>query len=89
MNANLLTLLLGAVGVLLLLKKKEEKSAEEINRDAEKKINEVQKEIEKTNTSLKEEELKREELKTELKDKTINDALSQKDLASFFNDDRR
>ena len=81
---ELLYALLGGLVVLFFLKKDNSTEARTENLETKEKILEIEKEKIKTDAAIQSEEIKREELKKEITEKT-NEVLSPEDLVDFFN----
>ena len=81
---ELLYALLGGLVVLFFLKKDNSTEARAENLETKEKILEIEKEKIKTDVAIQSEEIKREELKKEITEKT-NEVLSPEDLVNFFN----
>jgi hypothetical protein len=81
---ELLYALLGGLVVLFFLKKDNSTEARAENLETKEKILEIEKEKIKTDVAIQSEEIKREELKKEITEKT-NEVLSPEDLVDFFN----
>jgi hypothetical protein len=81
---ELLYALLGGLVVLFFLKKDNSTEARAENLETKEKILEIEKEKIKTDAAIQSEEIKREELKKEITEKT-NEVLSPEDLVNFFN----
>lgn len=70
--------------VLFFLKKNKTVEAQGENLEVKEKLNEIQKEIIKTDAKIEIEAEKRDSVKKEMEEK-INDVLSEKEIADFFN----
>ncbi len=84
METDYLYAILAGLAVLFFLKKNKSVEAQAENLETKEKVNEVQKEVIKTEAALETEEAKREELQKEMQTK-IKDILDGKSLADFFN----
>lgn len=84
METDYLYAVLAGFAVLFFLKKNKAVEAQAENLETKEKINEVQKEVVKTEALLDAEVIKREELKTEMERKT-RETLTEQDIVDFFN----
>ena len=84
MSSDLLYAVLGGLAVLFFLKKNKSAEAQNENLETKEKLLELEKDVIKNDASLSAEEIKRNELKKEMVEKT-NETLSPQDLVDFFN----
>jgi hemoglobin-like flavoprotein len=84
METDYLYAVLAGLAVLFFLKKNKAVEAQAENLETKEKINDIQKEVIKTEASLEVEADKRERLQHEMEDK-IKEVLDGKDIADFFN----
>lgn len=84
MKTDYLYAVLAGLAVLFFLKKNKAVKAQAENLETKEKVNEVQKEVVKTEALIDAEAIKREELKTEMERKT-RETLTEQDIVDFFN----
>lgn len=84
METDYLYAILAGLAVLFFLKKNKAVEAQAENLETKEKVNEVQKEVVKTEALIDAEVIKREELKTEMERKT-RETLTEQDIVDFFN----